>query len=293
MTWNNTPRNDFMIHLEGAQKYDSRTSLLLLKKLRSQDPLSWFLGLFPQTLRNLTWFYSWPHSFISPFLILLKCRISRGVWSWDVVDESNCHLMHEYPVSKQSINIMSNRRVKALCVILCCQGQGPVLLITYYILITKDLGEHLSKRPVSLRPYLPFKRNVKVIMSYTDRKWLKSHVKSERVPFFRWINESTTVPRSHHKHRVTSKIPGAGSIQSKRRNRGGWGTWDQYYTCSDAFTADAQVKAASIIRKRFSGDIGLCVYRRIISSLMHRALTWLQVGKLDFWWYSQYSAFVL
>lgn len=57
--------------------------------------------------------------------------------------------MHEYPISKQIANIMNNNRtMKALHIVLCCQGQGsevcPVLLITYYI-GKKDLGEYLSK----------------------------------------------------------------------------------------------------------------------------------------------------
>lgn len=49
--------------------------------------------------------------------------------------------------------------------------------------------------------------------------------------------------------------------------------------CSEAFIADAQVKAASIT-KRFPSNIGLCAFHGITSPLVYRVLAWPQVGRL-------------
>lgn len=53
-------------------------------------------------------------------------------------------------------------------------------------------------------------------------------------------------------------------------------------------TTDAQIKAASITRKKFSCDMRLCVLQRITSPLVYRAFTWTQVVRLDFWWCGRY-----
>lgn len=48
-------------------------------------------------------------SYIFP-LLLFKHWIFRVVLIWDIVEKSNCHLMHVYPVSKQMINKLQQRK---------------------------------------------------------------------------------------------------------------------------------------------------------------------------------------
>ena len=61
-------------------------------------------------------------------------RIFRVVLIWDVVAKSNCHLIHEYPISKQIINIMISGSIIILGQQEYRSKLCPVLLVTllYY-----------------------------------------------------------------------------------------------------------------------------------------------------------------
>jgi hypothetical protein len=71
------------------------------------------------------------------------------------------------------------------------------------------------------------------------------------------------------------KTTGPLSDRSTNLNRGGWGIKAQY-TCP--LTADAQIRIATMAKKRFFGVIGLRVDRKTFSPFADNALICPQVG---------------
>jgi hypothetical protein len=74
--------------------------------------------------------------------------------------------------------------------------------------------------------------------------------------------------------RIISKTIGLLSDHSTNLNRGGWGIKAQY-TCP--LTADAQVRIATMAKKRFSGVMGLPVDRKTFSPFADNAFICPQV----------------
>ena len=98
------------------KKTYTKNDSMILKKQISQDCCLVFLEFSHKYLEFLS------HdsilgqcSDVSQFSYF-KCRISRAVLIWDVVDKANCHLMHGYPISKWIINTMNNiNTMQELC----------------------------------------------------------------------------------------------------------------------------------------------------------------------------------
>lgn len=89
-------------------------------------------------------------------------------------------------------------------------------------------------------------------MSYANRKWFGSQGKLKCSPLFRLQFQGPVINRVISKH-GRSWIHLIHKLKQRKMRK---------ITCSEALTKDAQVKAVSIIRKRFSGDIGHGLFHR-------------------------------
>lgn len=79
----------------------SKNTSVFLKKLMSRHLVSWSFLISAQKSHMI---HSYVMFWYLPHFDFFKPKMSRVVLFWDVVDKSNYHLMHGYPISEQMIN---------------------------------------------------------------------------------------------------------------------------------------------------------------------------------------------